>query len=51
MDLRTLFGIYLEGFQGQTCWHLCFLHCFPYISIAYMGAHFSINMVATAHLA
>jgi len=51
MDSQTLFGIYLAGFQGQTCSHIYFLHCFPYISIAYMGAHFYINMVATAHLA
>ena len=41
----TLFGIYLVGFQGQTCSHLCFLHCFPYISLAHMDAHFSINKV------
>jgi len=41
----TLFGIYLVGFQGQTCSHLCFLHCFSYISLAHMDAHFSINKV------
>ena len=48
---HTLFWIYLEGFQGQTCSHLCFLHCFPYISLEHMGAHFLINKVATPHLA
>ena len=47
---HTLFGIYLAGFQGQTCWHLCFLHCFPYIIFTHMGALFCINIVATAHL-
>ena len=39
------FGIYLVGFQGQTCSHLCFLHCFSYISLVHMEAHFSINKV------
>ena len=41
----TLFKIYLEEFQGQTCLHLCFLHCFPYIFFVHMGAHFLINKV------
>ena len=41
----TLFVIYLVGFQGQTCLHLCFLHDFPYISLAHMDAYFSINKV------
>jgi len=41
----TLFGIYLVGFQSQTCSHLCFLPCFSYISLAHMDAHFSINKV------
>src|ERR1700712_6146377 len=31
--LHILFWIYLEGFQGQTCSHLCFLHCFFYVSL------------------
>jgi len=42
---RILFGIYLFRFHGQTCSHLCFLHCFPYISLAHMDADFSINKV------
>ena len=48
---HRLFKIYLKGFQGQTCSHLCFLHCFPYTFLAHMGAHFLINKVATPHLA
>ena len=48
--LRTLFGIYLVGFGGQTCSHLCFLDYFPYIIFIHMGAHPCINIVATAHL-
>jgi len=47
---HTLFKIYLAEFEGQTCSHLCFLHCFPYIIFTHMGAHFCINIVATAHL-
>jgi len=35
----------LVGFQGQTCSHLCFLHCFPYISLVHMDTYFSINKV------
>ena len=41
---------YLAGFEGQTRWHLCFLHCFTLYCLIHMGAHFCINMVATAHL-
>jgi len=35
----------LVGFHGQICPHLCFLHCFPYIALAHMDAHSSINKV------
>ena len=38
--------ICLAGFQGQTCSHLCFLHCFPLYFLIHMGAHFCINMVS-----
>ena len=47
---HTLFQIYLEGFQGQTCSHSYFLPCFPYIFLAHMGGHFLTNKVATPHL-
>jgi len=42
---HSLFGIYLVGFQGQTCSHLCFLDCFPYDSLAHMAVHFSIKVL------
>jgi len=40
---RTLFEIYLVGFQGQTNSHLCFIHCFSYMSLAHMNSQLSIN--------
>ena len=42
--------IYLAGFQGQPCLHLCFLDCFALYFLIHIGKHLCINIVATAHL-
>ena len=43
--LQTLLGIYMAAFPGQRCSHICFLRCFPYISLLNITMHISINNV------